>query len=118
MNINVIINLMYIIYIVIVTILFIIISTRSNLLNRLPKLISSAEEEKELNGKEKMCMVVSYAKSLVPRIFKVLFDDKVIEQMAQNIYDDMKSYRENYIMRKVEDKNKQKLVEIEKIRKE
>lgn len=92
-------NISYIVYTGILTFLFIVVIIRNNLLNKIPKLISSAEEEM-LSGKEKMIMVISYAKSLVPRLFRVLFNDKVLEQMAQNIYNDMKSYRENYITRK------------------
>jgi len=70
---------------------------RSTLIAKIAGYIATAETEVELTGKEKMALVVSWVKDLIPRLFRVLFTDKVIELMAQNIYDDMKKYRENFI---------------------
>ena len=53
-------------------------------------------EEYSWSGKEKMTFVVIYVKDLIPRFLHVVYNDKVIETMAQNIYNDMKSYRDNY----------------------
>lgn len=73
------------------------IAIRSSLIKEVTKYIAIAEEETNLTGKEKMALVVSWIKDLIPRLFRVLFTDKVIELMAQNIYDDMKKYRESFI---------------------
>lgn len=78
--------------------------TRAQLLNKIPELITDVEDRK-LNGKEKMALVVEYCGLLIPRLFKVVFNDKVIEQMAQNIYDDMKLY---YMKKKSSNDNKPK----------
>ena len=45
-------------------------------------------------------MVVSWIKDSIPRMFKILFSDKVLAMMAENIYQDMKKYRETYITNK------------------
>ena len=45
-------------------------------------------------------MVISWIKDLIPRIFTVVFNDTVIRAIAQNIYDDMKKYKDNYIQAK------------------
>ena len=82
---------------ILLCIIAIYIAIRSSLIKEITKYIAIAEEETDLTGKEKMALVVSWIKDLIPRLFRVLFTDKVIEIMAQNIYDDMKKYRESFI---------------------
>lgn len=91
MTIEIMYKIVHILYLVFATIIVFLLTTRTQLLNKIPELISDVEDRK-LTGKEKMALVVEYCGLLIPRLFKVVFNDKVIEQMAQNIYDDMKSY--------------------------
>ena len=59
-----------------------------------------AEEDTSLSNEEKMDMVVKWIKQLIPKLFIVAFNDKTLQQIAQNIFDDMKQYRNTYIMNK------------------
>jgi len=82
---------------IILIVISLYIFIRSTLITKIAGYIATAESEVDLTGKEKMALVVGWIKDLIPRLFRVLFTDKVIELMAQNIYDDMKKYRENFI---------------------
>lgn len=64
------------------------------------KWIQELEKESSLSGPEKMELVISYVKNLVPRFFKVTFSDKVISSMAESIFEDMQKYSDNRVERK------------------
>ncbi len=85
-------------YNIIITIISIIIALiavaykiKSNFIAQISKFISDAQDL-ELTGPEKMEYVISWIKDIIPRLFKVIFNDKTLNQIAQNIYDDMKEY--------------------------
>lgn len=65
------------------------------------KWIKELEMDDTLSGKEKMDTVVSYVKTAIPRVFKIVFSDKVIESISQSVYDDMKAYSDNRIASKL-----------------
>lgn len=64
------------------------------------KWIQELEKESSLSGPEKMELVISYIKDLVPRFFKVAFSDRVIQSMAESIFEDMQKYSDNRVERK------------------
>ena len=64
------------------------------------KWIQELEKESSLSGPEKMDLVISYVKNLVPRFFKVAFSDKVIQSIAESIFEDMQKYSDNRVERK------------------
>lgn len=85
-------------YNIIITIVSIIIALiavaykiKSNFVAQISKFIADAQDL-ELTGPEKMEYVISWIKDIIPRLFKVIFNDKTLNQIAQNIYDDMKEY--------------------------
>ena len=85
-------------YNIIITIVSIIIAlvavaykVKSNFIAQISKFIADAQDL-ELTGPEKMEYVISWIKDIIPRLFKVIFNDKTLNQIAQNIYDDMKEY--------------------------
>lgn len=106
-----IVNIMYVILLFVV--LF-YIYTKSTMYNRIPELIAFVEK-KDISGKEKMQLVVSCIKSLIPKFLKIALNDKVIEHIAQNLYDYMHEYAENYILYLANEEDKK---ELERIRNE
>lgn len=70
---------------------------KSNFINKITKFISDAEGEVELSGSEKMELVISWVKDIIPRLFKVIFTDKILKDIAENIFKDMRSYSDKYI---------------------
>jgi len=72
-------------------------SIKSEIASNLSTFIKDAAYNTNLTGPQKMDLVLSWVKNIIPRLFKVLFSDKVLRQMAQNIYDDMKAYKKLYI---------------------
>ena len=75
-------------------------AVRANLIQKVSKFIVTAEGKSLLTGPEKMELVISWMKDIVPRLFKVIFDEKVLRMIAQNIFDDMKEYANNYVENK------------------
>lgn len=75
----------------------IVYKIKSNFSDLIVKFIAEAEAESNLTGVQKMDLVVGWIRNVIPRLFKVVFTDEVLRQIAQNIYNDIKSYRENYI---------------------
>lgn len=73
---------------------------RNNIIQYATQFIALIEEDNNLTGPEKMDMVISWIKDLIPRIFTVVLNDTVIRAIAQSIYDDMKKYKDNYIQAK------------------
>ena len=99
-NIGEYINIILILFSIIVSIISIIFKIKSNFSSVITQFIKDAEEKSDLTGPEKMDLVISWLKNIIPRIFKVVFSDKVLRQIADNIYNDMKAYREIYINNK------------------
>lgn len=85
---------------VILAIISIIYRIKSKYTSLITGLIKDAESDKTLSNEEKMDFVVSYIKDLIPRIFRVVFNEKTLRQISQNIYDDVKAYRDTYIKNK------------------
>lgn len=75
-------------------------SIKANLIQQVVKFIVTAEGEALLTGPEKMNLVISWMKDIIPRLFKVVFDEKVLRMIAQNIFSDMKKYANNYVENK------------------
>lgn len=73
---------------------------KSNISANISTFIKDAQDYDNLTGPQKMDMVISWIKSFIPRAFSVLFNEKTLRQMAQNIYDDMRSYSETYVKSK------------------
>jgi hypothetical protein len=80
-----------------VAIVSIVYKIKSGFMEVIIKFIKDAEEDTTLTGPQKMDLVISWLRNLVPRLFKVVFTDQVLRTIAQNIYDDLKAYRESYL---------------------
>lgn len=91
------INIIQILYTIGSILITVYLFIRSKILSQITSYIKDAAEYNDLTGPEKMDMVVSWVKDLIPRITKVIFTDKVIREMAENVYQDMKSYSKNYV---------------------
>ena len=85
---------------VIISILAIYNKLKGNMISMIAKFISLAEENTDLSGSEKMDLVLSWLKDITPRLFRVIFNENTWNQIVQNIYDDMKKYKDNYIRNK------------------
>lgn len=72
-----------------------IYKTKSKLMTLIITMIKTLQADDKLSGPDKMMYVINYVRDFVPRSFKVIFSDKVLEDIAQNIYDDMKKYADN-----------------------
>lgn len=70
---------------------------KANLIGQVAKYIKDAEGHEDLSGEEKMALVIGWMRDFVPRAFNVVFTDEVLEQIAQNIFNDMKKYANKYI---------------------
>lgn len=82
------------------TVIALFYKIRNNIIQYATQFIALIEEDNNLTGSEKMDMVISWIKDLIPHIFTVVFNDTVIRAIAQSIYDDMKKYKDNYIQAK------------------
>ena len=82
------------------TVIALFYKIRNNIIQYATQFIALIEEDTNLTGSEKMDIVISWIKDLIPRIFTVVFNDTVIRAIAQSIYDDMKKYKDNYIQAK------------------
>lgn len=94
------INVILILFSIAITLVSIIFKVKSNFIAQITLFIKEAEAETELTGPEKMDMVISWIQNLIPRLFKVIFSDNILRGIANNIYADMKAYREVYINNK------------------
>ena len=83
-----------------ITLIALFYKIRNNIIQYATQFIALIEEDNNLTGPEKMDMVISWIKDLIPRIFTVVLNDTVIRAIAQSIYDDMKKYKDNYIQAK------------------
>lgn len=72
-------------------------AVKANLIEQAVKFIEQAEGNAELTGPEKMDLVISWMKDIIPRLFKVVFTDDVLKDIAQNVFDDMKKYAKKYV---------------------
>jgi predicted PurR-regulated permease PerM len=93
-------NTILVIFSFVVALISIIYKIKSNFIDQIVKFIKNVEEDVSLTNTEKMDMVIKWIQNIIPRLFKVVFSEKVLRQIAQNIYDDMKAYREAYIKNK------------------
>ena len=84
---------------IIIAVISFIYKIKSNFTKMISKFIKDAENT-ELSNPEKMDLVISWIKDIIPRLFRVIFNDKVLRQIAENIYQDMKAYRDAYIKNK------------------
>ena len=94
------INIILITFSVSISIISVIYRIKSNFIGEITKFIKDAEKDTSLTSPEKMDLVVKWIKNLIPRIFIVVFNDATLKQIAQNVYDDMKEYRNTYIKNK------------------
>lgn len=85
-------NIIITIISIIIAVIALIYRVKSNFISKITKFINDAQDQDDLTGPEKMDLVVSWIKDIIPRIFSVVFNDKTLNQIAQNIYDDMKQY--------------------------
>lgn len=81
---------------------FVVLRTKQSILMNIPNYIAIAEKVERLNGPQKMDLVISYVRNVVPRTFSIVFSDKVIRQMAQNIFDDMKRYTDEWVKNNID----------------
>lgn len=65
---------------------------KSKFNEKITKFINDAEVLEYLSNQEKMQQVVLWIKDLIPRLFIVVFNDETLEQMAENVYQDMKKF--------------------------
>lgn len=72
-------------------------SIKANLTGQVAKYIKDAEGHSDLSGEEKMKLVIGWMRDFIPRAFNVVFTDEVLQQIAQNIFNDMKKYANRYI---------------------
>lgn len=85
---------------IIITVISIGYKIKSKFTSLISSFIKDAERDTSLSNTEKMDMVISWIRDLIPRIFRVVFNDKVLRLIAENIYQDMKAYRNAYIKNK------------------
>ena len=95
-NISKVFEIVYAILTIVLTLVVWSSKIRSNLDKLTTEFIGNAEVNKTMTGAEKMAMVVSWMRDVVPRLFRVIYTDEVLEKMAQNIFDDMKKYAEEH----------------------
>lgn len=88
------------IFSIIIAVISILYKIKSKFTSLIASFIKDAEEDTSLSNPEKMDMVISWIKDIIPRIFRVVFNDKVLRLIAENIYQDMKAYRNAYIKNK------------------
>lgn len=93
-------NMVLIVFSVIVSLIAVYNKIKSNFVKCISGFIKDAEKDTSLTNPEKMEMVVLWIKQVIPKLFHILFNDKVLEDMAQNIYEDMKKYKDTYIKNK------------------
>lgn len=65
---------------------------KSKFNSKITEFINDAEVLEHLSNTEKMQQVVEWIKDLIPRLFIVVFNDATVEQMAENVYQDMKKF--------------------------
>ena len=82
-------------------------STKLNIMENIPRLIKEAQSITEFVGPEKMKWVVDNLTDILPKLFHVVFTKEVLEEMAQNIYNHMKEYRQIYDESKKEKKEEE-----------
>lgn len=99
-NFSTILNIVLFVISIFLAIISTVFKIKSNFTACISQFIKDAEADSELTNTEKMDMVISWIKDSIPRMFKILFSDKVLSMMAENIYNDMKTYREIYINNK------------------
>ncbi len=93
-------NIVLIVFSVIISLIAVYNKIKSNFVKCISGFIKDAEKDTSLTNPEKMEMVILWIKQVIPKLFHILFNDKVLEEMAQNIYDDMKKYKDTYIKNK------------------
>lgn len=99
-NINEYISILLFIISVITSLIALYNKIKANFTGAITEFIKIAEEDTNLKPLEKMDMVVCWVKQLIPNIFKVVFNDKTLRQISQNIYDNMKEYKNTYVKNK------------------
>lgn len=72
----------------------------TKILTSATKWIQELEKDQSLSGPEKMELVISYIKDFIPRFLHVVFSEKVVEAMAESVFEDMQKYSENRVERK------------------
>lgn len=75
-------------------------TVKNNFASVITNFIRDAEDHTELTNPEKMDLVISWIKNIIPRLFHVVFTEDILRQMAENVYQDMKKYRDTYIKNK------------------
>lgn len=88
----------------IIILIFVFVSAyykiKSAISSKISSFVKAASERDDLTGPEKMSMVISWIKEFIPKAPSVLFSDKVLEQMVENVYQDMKAYSKTYVKTK------------------
>ena len=91
-NLEGIIDLVLLVFSVIMTLKAMYNKIKSKFNEKITKFINDAEVLEHLSNPEKMQQVVLWIKDLIPRLFIVVFNDDTLEQMAENVYQDMKTF--------------------------
>ena len=91
-NLEGIIDLVLLLFSVIMTLKAMYNKIKSKFNEKITKFINDAEVLEHLSNPEKMQQVVLWIKDLIPRLFIVVFNDATLEQMAENVYQDMKKF--------------------------
>lgn len=91
-NLEGIIDLVLLVFSVIMTLKAMYNKIKSKFNEKITKFINDAEVLEHLSNPEKMQQVVLWIKDLIPRLFIVVFNDATLEQMAENVYQDMKKF--------------------------
>lgn len=79
--------------------------TEKNIYSIVSKLIALAEET-GLTGPEKMEMVVNGLYAIVPLAFKKILSKEKLQEIAQKVFDYMKSYALDYLAQKAKEQTK------------
>ena len=79
--------------------------TEKNIYSIVSKLIALAEET-GLTGPEKMEMVVNGLYAIVPLAFKKILSKEKLQEIAQKVFDYMKSYALDYLAQKAKEHTK------------
>lgn len=97
-NLSQILNVVLAIISIIIAVMAIITKLKNKLLSSIIIFIKDAENYPSYTKEQKINLVIEWSKSLFPlRIFKVIFNDKVLEQIAVNLYNDMIDYANKHV---------------------
>jgi hypothetical protein len=88
-------------------------NSEKNIYSIVSKLIALAEET-GLPGREKMEMVVNGLYAIVPVAFKKILTKEKLQEIAQKVFDQMKSYALDFLAQKAKEQNQSHGIEVER----